>query len=108
MEISFATEELKKACLARPVGTSTTPTVVLNALHVLYNAMRNADNLEELPFGQPDLTALIDSIEWTIELVDHFQVRLRINDLNPLGRDGMKNLGRVRRVQVIAIEGPNG
>jgi len=108
MEISFATPQLKETCLARSVQTSPIPINALNALHVLYNAMRNAEHLDELPLGSPEPADLKESLEWTVDLGDQFQVRLRIAHLMPPIKNGTIDLGGVRRVQVIAIEGPNG
>jgi hypothetical protein len=108
MEISFATEELKEACLARHACCNVFPAEVLEAVHVLYNAMRNAEHMEELPFGCPDPASLEKSVEWTVDLVAGFRARMRVNHLNPPNSEGKLDLSRVHRVQFVAIEGPNG
>jgi hypothetical protein len=108
MEISFATEQLKEACLARSAEASSVPTAALSALHVLYNAMRNSEHLQELPYGRPEPGTLNDSLEWTVDLADRYRVRLRVSHLKLLSPEGIPDLSRIRRVQVMAIEGPNG
>ena len=70
--------------------------------------MRNAEHLDELPLGCPEPADLKESLEWAVDLADQFRVRLRIAHLTPPIKSGAIDLGGVRRVQVIAIEGPNG
>jgi len=77
MEITFATEELKELCLARVPKADNLSRKVVGALHTLYNAVRNAAHVGELPFGQPNQGELSDNLTWRIELVDGGGVRLR-------------------------------
>jgi hypothetical protein len=107
MEISFATEALKEACLARQPKSDNLPREVVGALHAFYNAMRNADHVRELPFGQPESSTLSGNLEWRIGLANGYNVIVRANHAKPPLNDNGIDWARVHRVQVIAIEGPN-
>jgi len=107
MEISFATEALKEACLARNPNAGDLPRGVLHALQVLYNAMRNAEHLGELPIGQPNPAELDDGLEWRADLADGYGVILRIHHANPPLKNDEIDFMRVYRVHVRAIETPD-
>jgi hypothetical protein len=106
MEISFATEALKEACLARKPDTADLPEDVLRALHVLYNVLRNAEDVGELPLGKPEPGELSSGFEWRIDLVNGYRMVLRANHTKLPGNEGVVEWSRVYRVQVMAIEAP--
>jgi hypothetical protein len=104
MEISFATEALKEACLAREPKADDLPREVIDSLHTLYNAMRIADNVAELPLGLPESGG---DCEWRIDLVKGYRVVVRVNHARPAMNDHRIDWTRVYRVLLIAIEAPN-
>lgn len=103
MEISFENDELKSVCLARSQPEHLSD-VATRKLRALYNAMRNAEHLAELPFGGPEAQCLNNCNEWTTDLDDRSRVRLRVNHLRTPTADGTVSLERVRRVYIAAIE----
>ncbi|HEX8168672.1 MAG TPA: hypothetical protein VF601_23165 [Beijerinckiaceae bacterium] len=107
MEISFATEDLKKACLARDLQAGNLPKSVLAALHTFYNAMRNAEHVEELPLGKPEPGELNEDLAWRIDLREGYKVVVRVNHSKPPLIEGSMDWTRVYRLQVIAIEPPH-
>ena len=107
MEITFATEELKEVCLAPAPKADSLPREVVSALHALYNAMRNADHVGELPLGRPGQEELSSDLTWRINLVNGYGVIMRI-DQNKLPRDGSSiNWTGIYRVKVMVIEAPD-
>jgi hypothetical protein len=107
MEISFATEALKQVCLAREPKGVDLPMEVTRALHALYNAMRNADHIGELPLGQPGPDELRGGHEWRVDLGKGYGVVMCVNHTKPPLKDDSIDWARVYRVQVIAIEVPH-
>jgi hypothetical protein len=104
MEISFATDGLKDACLARQTSSIDLPANVLRALQVLYNVMRNAEHLAELPLGGPNLPMPIDVPEWRADLADGYRVLMRVNHITLPSIGKTIDSTRVRRVQFMAVE----
>lgn len=104
MEISFATEALKEACLARKQDANQLPMEVSKAVHALYNALRGADHVEELPWGGPMSK---ENDAWSADLVSGYKLSLRAAHSKLPRNGGRINWSRVYRVQVVSIEGPD-
>ena len=108
MEISFASESLKAACLARSQTDLELPPEALGALRDIYNVMRNAENLDEAILVAPGPGVLEGGWDWRVDLDKGFRVALRINHKKiPLSAHG-PDLSRIYRVQVMDIETPHG
>jgi hypothetical protein len=107
MEITFATEELKEACLARVPKADDLPGDVIGVLHTYYNTMRNADHIEELPLGKPEKGELSTNSTWRVDLGNGYGVIMRIDQKNVPQNESGIDLAGIYRVQVMAIEVPN-
>lgn len=104
MEIQFATEELRDACLALVPKGEALPRAVLTALRDLYNEMRNAEHLDELVLGRPSPDDFVVGLDWSVYLADGHQAIVSVNHSKPPRQGDRIDLARVHRVRIMSIE----
>ena len=75
------------------------PTEALATLCDLYNALRNADHLGELPFGQSAVDEVLNGTDWCVGLAPGHHAILRVNHNRPNMQGDRIDVTRVHRVQ---------